>query len=425
MKKTIFLIIMLIFSCINTVMPFNLLDAISRKKCATYIRRWEQLNHFEVIKCTESNYPGYMYFNILEPSVMMENSDFDGAYLIFENNTQNNPLPNDVYAFWYTPEGTFISINGETYSNLQEIKPILKNWYFSKYFSIKFFLKNPDSSLGRYLLFLGVKNSDILHKFSWNGWITSLIVDFSKISFNYKCERFEEYLESINTLDNLWDFIKVRGIHWNNVLLPWLREHPEFKGISSDERYVIAQKCGTPCCGKPVWRLTCSDIANFIIEVMKRNKNKWGILNVWPLGIHADDSEDFNNPGGGTGFRHVVALAYLENGTWIIMDENAFVKGNSLKEVLENYKIKYNEHKRIKLHHYTRLYLASPFSFSYGSSGSALYHDSYINIIQERGILTNLSEWHTPGTIAMSWEWITKNNPDYYTLITLQGYSIQ
>lgn len=403
-------------------MPFNLIKALSEKKCRTYTFGWEQLSNSKIIECIEHEYFGYMSFYLSEPAIMIENSDFDGAYIVFENHFLEN-LPVDIYIFWYTPRGTFISIDGKTYDNTQKIKPILKNWIFPEEFSIKFFVQNLSNETGRYFLFLGVKNSTSHHKFSWDGWITSLLVDFPKAYFNYNCKRFKKFLKYIDTLDDLWNFIKIGGSHWNNILLPWLQEHPEYNDLSPDNRYVMAQKCGTPCCGKPIWRLTCSDIANFIIEVLKINKNRWGVVSAWPLGIHADDSVDFNNPGRVKGFKHVVALAYLENGTWIIMDENTFVEGDSLRKVLENYKLKFNEHRRFKLHQYTRLYLEPPFSFSYGSSGSPLYHGNYNDIIKEKGILTNLSEWHKPGTIAMSWKWITDNDPDYYTLTVLQGYS--
>ena len=344
---------LVIVLCISGIAhSINLIKALTDGRCEVGSWYWQQLANFTSIECYDYAYPGYLRFFIDEPMVMLENSDFDGAYITLSSEGSFAPL--DVYAFWYTPDDRFVSIDGRVYNQLQEVRPVLENWNLPQRLSLKFFIPNPGNETGRYILFLGARIADLSHSFSWDGWVTALIVDLQRISFDYGCERFKNFVKSIKTLNDLWNFIKIGGIHWNNILRPWLKEHPEYNEMSPDDTYIAAQKCGTPCCGKPIWRFTCSDIANFIIEVLKINKEKWGIVSAWPLGIHADDNVDFNSPGGVKGFRHVVALAYLENGTWIIMDENAFATGMSLKEVLGNYKAKFNEHGRLKLHQYTR-----------------------------------------------------------------------
>lgn len=345
-------------------------------------------------------------FSIIHPQEIFSGRIFildeiHGEYLkesLFHNSIGSilYPKPCDVYAFWYTPSGKIVNLNGLTFNSIEEVKPVLTNWTYKDYFSAYIFFPIPVYTQGIYFFFQGIKNSEEPHKFTLKGW-TYIFLHWAKgIKPNFSCNRFKTTVKSLKSLEDLANFVSyINHPLWNIF---------SYLNLNDVDIFRTAAKCYTMCdCNNDNWRLTCTQVANFIIKVLKTKQKEWEIKKAWIVGLHGNDTETESSLGCG----HALTIFATKEDAFGLIDAYHYIKGTSATDVLKRYIDIISHQKGWECFKDLKtISFRKSFTFSHGLDALPFESNHYLPLIERKGVITSLEYFRTPGWFIASWKWI-------------------
>ena len=207
----------------------------------------------------------------------------DGTdYFFFTVNGWSSREPADIYGFWITPDGKIIDLLGNSYDNLNEVKPIISNWKpEQQHVTFRTAIGIPYTVDGSYYLFIGARPHKIAGHFHMDGWksfhLRGMYIRKPQLDhpvYQELANRFNSMQDAALWINSLKEASSIaRGlppdVNGFDYAI-WTGEHRTPTYFPYDDQTKWLQ-----------FAWNCDTVADFFMGLAMINRKKWGIKHAW------------------------------------------------------------------------------------------------------------------------------------------------